>query len=273
MRRYAAFLGARHRHCVPACDWSVGAAPAGLCPFLPIQLRRSAGIIRQPCLSSRQCQPQAFARDKTGRYCRRTVGARTGRRPGGPRARPRSERSRARRHRTQALVRLSGGGGRRQTDQLRDGLPGLRGAYGQTSPVAEGSLCADGCAADRRRARLDGRNRAAGDRTRLRSRLLGSVAAPAWAKLFTRVLEPSKSAMLPSGMLAAASSRRQGTNDILCLVHGGFGARQQRARLADDVASQPVRRTCRLRRLAAGQPGRKIAGVKTVANGARIDRH
>src|SRR6516164_5746867 len=98
-------------------------------------------------------------------------------------------------------------------------------------------------------------------RTRLRSRLLGSVAAPAWTKLFTRVLEPSKSAMLPSGMLAAASSRRQGTNDILCLVHGGFGARQQRARLADDVASQPVRRTCRLRRLAAGQPGRKIAGV------------
>ena len=61
MRRYAAFLGACRRR-APARDWSVGAAPAGLCAFLPIELRRSAGIIRQPCLSSRQCQPQAFGR-------------------------------------------------------------------------------------------------------------------------------------------------------------------------------------------------------------------
>ena len=139
MRRYAPFLGASRRHCAPACDWSVGAAPAGLCAFLPIQLRRSAGIIRQPCLSSRQCQPQAFARDKTGRYCRRTVGARTGRRPGGPRARPRSERSRARRHRTQALVRLSGGGGRRETDQLRDGRLWLRDLYVRTDARRTGA--------------------------------------------------------------------------------------------------------------------------------------
>jgi len=36
------------------------------------------------------------------------------------------------------------------------------------------------------------------------------------------------------------------------LVHGGFAPRQQRARMADDIASQPVRRTCRLRRPAAG---------------------
>ena len=117
-------------------------------------------------------------------------------------------------------------------------------------------------------------NRAAGDRTRLRSRLLGSVAAqPRGQSFFTRVLEPSKYATLPSGMLAAASSRREGTNDIRSLVHGGFGARQQRTRMTDDVARQLVRRTCRLRRLGARQPGREITGVKAIAGRGRIHRN
>lgn len=146
--------------------------PAGA--FLSIEPRRSAGIIRQPCLSIRRNANRKKVRSidhpadgRRGRCCRRGDGARIGCRPGRSRARSRSERSRARRPRTRALVRLPGGRGRRQIDRLRDGLPELRGAYGQTPPLAERSLRAGPCASDWRRARLDARRGASGDGPRV----------------------------------------------------------------------------------------------------------
>ena len=43
--------------------------------------------------------------------------------------------------------------------------------------------------------------------------------------------------------------------------------------MADYAAGKAVRGACRLRRVAAGNPRREIAGVETVAGGGRVDRH